>query len=175
MQTAGIAFHKSRLSAWRSVLRDLLAEMDNIPNTQVFIRLEKNSLLSLSLDKPGKRDKDWLSPSMFSSAHLKVEGGLRQEVVRPTARLFSNTWLLRDCTCSNSWLHLHCHQYPFSIGGCYGNAARNCCDMTHNKCKKSRAAVMECGAFSLCVSLLQRGGIFLFSRKHPNCSVQIQP
>lgn len=40
MQTAGIAFHKSRLSR-RSVLRDLLAEKDNIQNTEVFISLEK--------------------------------------------------------------------------------------------------------------------------------------
>lgn len=83
-----------------------------------------------------------------------------------TRRLCSATWLLRHWTCSDSWFHLHRRRSPFSIGGCYGNAAENCCDMTHDECQKSRAAVMEYGAVSARVSELQRGEIsFLFSRK----------
>lgn len=74
--------------------------------------------------------------------------------------------LLRHCTCSNSWFHLRRRRSPFSIGGCYGNAAEKRCDMTHSECQESRAAVMQYAAVSVCVGSLQRGEIgFLFSRK----------
>lgn len=99
---------------------------------------------------------------MFSSVHLKLDReAISWKWGRTIRGLFYTTWLLRDCTCSNSWFRLlHCHCKPFNIGGCYDNAAENCCDMTHNKWKKSRAAVMEYGALSVCVTLLQRGEMF---------------
>ena len=117
--------------------------------------LEK-SLFSLPLDKPGRGcvwtvPDEQLHPSTFSSVHLKMDRDVRLEVLRTTTRLFfPTTWLLLDCTCSISKFLLHCRQSPYSTGGCYGNAAGNCCDMTHDKCEKSHG----------CDRVSQRGFFF---------------